>query len=103
MIKVSVFYPNRDGMKFDMAYYCNRHIPLVRQLLGAALKGASVDQGISSGEPGSPAAYVAIGHLLFDSVEAFQKAFGPHTQDIMADIPKYTNLQPAIQISEVKL
>jgi uncharacterized protein (TIGR02118 family) len=42
MIKVSVLYPNRAGAQFDMDYYCDRHIPLVRRLLGAALKGAAV-------------------------------------------------------------
>jgi len=33
MIKVSVFYPNTEGKKFDMAYYCNKHIPMVQQKL----------------------------------------------------------------------
>jgi hypothetical protein len=45
MVKVSVLYPNRKDTTFDMEYYCNLHIPMVRQLLGSALKGASVDQG----------------------------------------------------------
>ena len=44
MVKVSVLYPNREGTKFDMAYYLNHHIPMVRQLLGSALKGVSVEQ-----------------------------------------------------------
>jgi uncharacterized protein (TIGR02118 family) len=77
MIKVSVLYPNREGAKFDIAYYCNRHIPLVQRLLGSALKGASVDHGISGEGPGTPAPYLAMGHLLFDSVQDFQKSFGP--------------------------
>jgi uncharacterized protein (TIGR02118 family) len=34
-------------------------------------------------------------------VEAFQTGFGPHTQEIMADIKNYTDLAPVIQISEV--
>ena len=42
MVKVSVLYPNREGTKFDMAYYLHHHIPLVRQLLGSALKGVLV-------------------------------------------------------------
>jgi len=41
-------------------------------------------------------------HLYFDSVEAFQTAFGPHSETIMGDIPNYTDLQPIIQVSEVK-
>jgi len=98
-----VLYPNREGTKFDMAYYLNHHIPMVRQLLGLALKGVSVERGISGEEPGSPAPYVTTCHLLFDSVQAFQTSFGPHAQETMEDIPKYTNSEPLIQIGEVKL
>jgi len=83
--------------------YCNNHIPLVREKLGSALKGASVEQGIGGAVPGSKATYVAMGHLLFESVDAFQAAFGPRAQAIMADIPNYTDVQPIIQISEVKM
>ena len=103
MIKVSVLYPNREGTKFDMAYYLNHHIPMVRQLLGSALEGVSVEQGISGEEPGSTAPYVTTCHLLFDSVQAYQTSFGPHAQEILEDIPKYTNSEPLIQIGEVRL
>lgn len=103
MIKVSVFYPNNEGSKFDMNYYCNSHIPMVRQKLGAACKGAAVEQGITGATPGSRPGFIAMGHIYFDSVEAFQTAFGPHTEAIMADIPNYTDIQPTLQISEVKI
>lgn len=103
MVKVSVFYPNHKGARFDIEYYCNRHTPLVQRLVGAALKGVAVERGICGAEAGSPPTYVALGHLLFDSVDTFQKSFGPHVKEIMADIPKYTNVEPTIQISEVKL
>lgn len=103
MIKVSVLYPDRDGSKFDMDYYCKRHIPMVQQKLGTACKRVAVEQGVSGATPGSRAAYVAMGHLYFDSAEAFQTAFGPHAQSIMADIPNYTDIEPVIQVSEVKV
>lgn len=103
MIKASVFYPNEKGKRFDIDYYCNKHIPMVQEKLGAALKGGAVEQGLSGIEPGSRATYIAMGHLLFDSVEAFQTAFGPHAKSIMADMPNYTDIQPTIQISEVKM
>ena len=77
MIKVSEFYADRAGSKFDMDYYCNSHIPMVREKLGAACKGAAVEQGMSGATPGSRPGFVAMGHLYFDSVEAFQTAFGP--------------------------
>ena len=91
MIKVSVFYPNNEGSKFDMNYYCNSHIPMVRQKLGAACKGAAVEQGISGATPSSRPGFIAMGHIYFESVEAFQTAFGPHAEAIMADIPNYTD------------
>jgi uncharacterized protein (TIGR02118 family) len=103
LIRFTVMYPNTPGSAFDMAYYCSRHFALLREKLGAALKGCGVDEGIAGGEPGSPAPYRAIGHLLFESVEAFQAAFGPHEQAIVSDIPNYTNIEPTVQISEVKM
>jgi uncharacterized protein (TIGR02118 family) len=103
MIKVSVFYPNREGATFDMTYYCAHHMPLVQKLVGAALKSMAVEQGLGGPEPGSPPLYLAMGHLYFDSLETFQSSFGPKAAEIVADVPNYTNLQPIIQISEVKL
>ena len=103
MVKVSVLYPNRAGTKFDLAYYVNRHIPMVQQLLGSSLKGVAVEQGIFGMQPGSAASYAAMGHLLFDSVEEFQACWAPHAQAIVGDVPNYTNSEPLIQISQVKL
>ncbi len=103
MIKVSVFYPNEEGKRFDMDYYCKNHIPMVRQKLGDQCRAVAVEQGLGSAEPGSEPTYVAMGHLYFDSVDAFQAAFGPHAEAIVGDIPNYTDIQPTIQISEVKI
>jgi uncharacterized protein (TIGR02118 family) len=103
MIKVTVMYPNNAESRFDIAYYCKTHIPMVQRLAGPALKGVAVEQGIAGATPGSAAPYLAVGQLQFDSVEAFQASFSPHAQEIMSDIPNYTNTQPVIQISEVKL
>jgi uncharacterized protein (TIGR02118 family) len=103
MIKVSVFYPSGGGNTFDMNYYLNRHIPMVLAKLGTACKGAAVEQGLGGATPGSLPAFSAMGHLYFDSVEAFQAAFGPHAGEIMGDISNYSNVQPTIQVSDVKL
>jgi uncharacterized protein (TIGR02118 family) len=103
MIKVGVFYPQSQGSKFDMKYYLDKHIPLVRQKVGPALKNVAVEQGLAGGAPGAPITYIAMCHLLFDSVDTFQASFGAHAPEIMADIPNYTNIQPIIQISEVKI
>ncbi|MEW6204282.1 MAG: EthD family reductase [Pseudomonadota bacterium] len=100
MIKVSVMYPNAQGVSFDHEYYKTTHMPLVKSKMGKALHHYTVDKGLAGGAGDAPA-FVAMGHLLVDSVEAFQAAFGPHAQEIMGDIPNYTNASPVIVISEV--
>ena len=101
MIKVSVMYPNTSGARFDHEYYRDRHMPLVQRLMGDKCKYYTVDKGIAGGAPDTPATYVGMCHIFCDSVEAFQAGFGPHAQEILADIPNYTDLSPVIQISEV--
>jgi uncharacterized protein (TIGR02118 family) len=102
MITVNVLYPNQDGAKFDMNYYLTSHIPLVKRVLGSALKGCVIEQGLGGAAPGTRAEYSTLCHLRFDSVEAFQKAFSPHAADIQNDIKNYSSVPPVIQISEVK-
>jgi uncharacterized protein (TIGR02118 family) len=103
MIKVSVLYPSGAGATFDMEYYVDRHMPMVRSKLGTACRDVAVEQGMSGMTPGSAPLYACMGHLYFDSVEAFVTAWGPHAAAIVGDVPNYTNIQPTVQISEVKL
>jgi uncharacterized protein (TIGR02118 family) len=101
MIKVSVMYPNTPGARFNHEYYRDKHMPLVKSRMGPNCKYYTVDKGLAGGAPGTAATYIAMCHIFCDSVEAFQAGFGPHAPEIMADIPKYTDLAPIIQISEV--
>ncbi len=101
MIKVSVLYP--AGPAFDMDYYLNRHTPMLREKLGAALKSITIEHGIAGIAPGAAPTYQVLCHLGFDSIEAFQTAFATHAPVVMADIANYTAAQPVIQIGEVKL
>ena len=55
------------------------------------------DQGLAGGEPGSPAIYVAMGHLLFDSVEEFQSAIGPHMEAIIALLSLFPTIGQMLQ------
>lgn len=101
MIKVSVMYPNGPGVRFDHDYYRDKHMPMLKSRMGESLRFYTVDKGLAGAAPGEPAPYVGMCHLFCDSVEAFQAGFGPHAQEIMADIPNYTDQAPVIQISEV--
>lgn len=101
MIKVSVMYPNTPGARFDHDYYRDRHMPLVKERMGETCDHYTIDRGLAGGAPGTPATYVGMCHIYCRSVEDFQNGFGPHAQEIMADIANYTDLKPVLQISEV--
>ena len=103
MIKVSVFYPNTEGSRFDVDYYVNTHVDLAKKLLAPALINFAVDVGINAGLPDSEPPYHAVGHLTFESLDAFYEAFIPVMTDLQGDIPNYTNVTAVTQISEVKI
>jgi uncharacterized protein (TIGR02118 family) len=101
MIKVSVMYPNAPGARFNHEYYRDKHMPLVKARMGANCNYYTVDKGLGGGAPGEPATYIGMGHIFCESIEAFQAGFGPHAQEILADIPNYTDRTPVVQMSEV--
>ena len=100
MIKIGVFYP--QSQKFDWDYYINKHTPMIQRLM-PAMKKVEIEKGIAGGAPGTSATYQCVCNLHFESVEAFQAAFGPHAGEIMGDIANYTDAQPVVQIGEVKM
>jgi len=103
MIKISILYPNNPGSRFDLRYYAETHMPMSIDLLGAhpGFKGVSVEQGLGGLIPGSEAAYVAMCHFLFDSLEDFIAAFTPHAALLQGDMPNYTDIEPVIQFNAV--
>ncbi|MCF6781378.1 EthD family reductase [Stutzerimonas stutzeri] len=101
MIKVSVMYPNPSGARFDHQYFSDTHMPLVKERMGEACLYYTVEKGISGGAPDSPAPYVAISNIFCDSIDAFQAGFGPHADEILADIQNYTDQTPVMQFSEI--
>ena len=101
MVKVTIVYPTAEGSTFNMDYYKDKHMPMVAELLGDALKKYHIDKGIGGRTPADPIPYMAIGYLYFDKLEDYQQAFGPVAGKIVGDIPNYTNVQPVLQISEV--
>ena len=76
-------------------------MPMVQSRMGDQCKSYTVDKGLGGGAPNVAPTYVAMCHIICDSVEAFQASFGPHVGEIMNDIPNYTNTTPVVQISEV--
>lgn len=101
MVLISVMYPSGPEATFDQAYYLGTHIPLVKERWsGLGLTDVQVLRGIASGSGGDPA-YGAVALLSFGSAEEFKNAARIHGAEIFADIPRFTNSRPVVQISEV--
>ena len=100
MVLVSVMYPNQSGSRFDHDYYLQTHISLVKERwTQMGLEEVRLVRGMGTPD-GSPPPYQVIALLSFSSLQDFQNAAQAHAQEILADVPKFTDVQPMIQISE---
>jgi uncharacterized protein (TIGR02118 family) len=100
MIVVSVMYPGGAESTFDESYYLQTHIPLVEKRWGGmGLKSAQVLRGTGTPD-GSPPPYRVMALLSFGSLADFQAAVEAHGGEIFADIPRFTSVQPIVQINE---
>ncbi len=94
MIRVSVMYA--AGGKFDYDYYVNKHMQLVHKLLDSyGLVKTEVDKGVGD----SP--YMAIGHLVFKTIEDMQKGLQAHDPKLAADLVNFSDVKPQFQVSEI--
>lgn len=103
MVRISILYPRIDGARFDIPYYLETHMPMALDRFGAACRGVSVETGLSGALPDTPPHYLVQCHFLFDSAQAFYDAFLPHMTELQGDIANYTDIEPIIQFSEVRL
>jgi uncharacterized protein (TIGR02118 family) len=101
MICVNVFYPAAGEGRFDSTYYFDKHIPLVQRLLAPyGLQRMEVDEGLSGGAAGAPPNYRVIARLYFGQVEDFQAALAAVGNEILGDVPNYTDIPLELQISK---
>jgi uncharacterized protein (TIGR02118 family) len=92
-MRLSVFYPNTEGEKFDADYYKDKHVPLAVETWKP--ESAEIDHGV-----GGP--YRAAVHFIFESNDAMNAALGAEgTAAVQADVANYTTLTPVMQISEI--
>ncbi len=105
MIKISIFYLNTTGARFDMGYYLTQHMPasIERLSASAGFRGVSVERGVGGGAPGAEPTYIAMCHYLFDSAEDFLAAFNQHATFLQGDTTNYTDIEPILQFSVVEI
>jgi uncharacterized protein (TIGR02118 family) len=101
MIRISVLYPNMPGARFDHDYYADTHIPMARDMLGAALHAVTVERGVSPGSPWPEPAYLAVVHFDCESLEAYQAALWPHMAKLQADVANFSSVIGLVMVSEV--
>lgn len=102
MFKVAILYPNGEDKTFDMDYYEKKHMPMVAGFLGKNLKFYEIDKGIAGRAPNDTAPFVAIGYFYITDVAEYNKAIAQNRDAVISDIKNYTNIQPVVQISEIK-
>ena len=99
-ITVTVSYPNTPGSRFDMDYYLGAHFDLVGKLWGHKLLSARAIKGIGTPDPDTPAPNQVVAILELESVEDLQALIAEHGDEVLGDITNFTDVSPAIQISE---
>lgn len=102
MFKVEILYPNGDGKTFDMDYYEKKHMPMVASFLGDNLKFYEIDKGIAGRTPTDKVPFLAIGYFYITDVAEYNKAIAQNREAIISDFKNYTNVQPVVQVSEIK-
>jgi uncharacterized protein (TIGR02118 family) len=84
------------GGKFDYDYYVSTHMKLVHKLLDPfGLVKTEVDKGIGD------APFMAVGHLIFNTIENMQKGLQAHDPDLAADLVNFSDVKPEFQVSEI--
>src|SRR5664279_1966470 len=102
MFRVVIMYSKTVESHFDMNYYLNHHIPMVREIFkNMSLRKIEVDAGISNAFPDQPLLYASISYFYFGKIEDFQQGMATHGGEIIGDMHNYTNVQPLIQIDQI--
>jgi uncharacterized protein (TIGR02118 family) len=99
MIRLTVLYPKTDSSQFDLTYYLEKHIPLVKERLTPfGLTGVDMQEGLAAeNQP----LYAMITGLAFNTTDELEKGMGTHGAELLGDIPNFTDVQPVTQVCRV--
>ena len=99
MARIVILYPNTPDARFDMEYYTNSHLALVRDLLGDAVVSISVHKGVG-GPGGSPARFGISTAIECRDMQSLIAAISAGEEKIGQDVANFTTIEPTIQIEE---
>ena len=79
MISVMVLYPNAPGSRFDMDYYVDRHLKLVRDRLAPmGMRSMTYIVEAALDPAAGPQPYRLVADLRFDDMETTRRALAAH-------------------------
>ena len=91
MAKLVVTYPATPGARFDVDYYLDTHIPLVRAKWAA--HGLSDASALLPDQDDAPFAAIAL--LGFPDKASIEAALGsPEAEAVFGDLPNFTDIAP---------
>lgn len=77
-------------------------MPMVAGFIGKNLKFYEIDKGIGGRTPNDKAPFVAVGYFYVYDMGKYNQAIAENRDAVVNDFKNYTNIQPVIQISEVR-
>lgn len=100
MFRLTVIYATTENGYFDFDYYLKIHLPMVTPLIGESVIRTEVTRGVI-GIDESAAPYTAICLIYLKDLDGIQAAFQHHGNQIMEDVPKFTNIKPVLNLEEI--
>ena len=102
MIRLSALYRKSTGSHFDEDYYLGRHIPLAKETLaeyGLIRIEADIYQDT---EYLGERQYFAMTSAYFPDMSCLERMHSDRVEGKLgSDVPKYTNIIPVLQVSEI--
>jgi uncharacterized protein (TIGR02118 family) len=100
-VTVHVAYPRAEGARFDYDYYVAKHIPLVKAQLGAVgMTAFTASRGMAGRPIEQPPPYFLVATLTFPDEDTLRSALGT-ADEVVADIPNFTDVEPQFVIGTV--
>jgi uncharacterized protein (TIGR02118 family) len=91
---LTIFYPNSDGVRWDVDYYRTHHMPLIMRLYGPqAIKRFELRKG-DAGQTGGKPTYIGSVNIYINQQAAFDAAGKQHTKALVDDVPNFSSVMP---------
>ena len=100
MYCMTVSYAKLESTHFDIDYFLNEHIPLVKESFETfGLVGITVKAGLGSVPSKEDLFYLSV-DIVFDSLEAMKTATSTAGKYVGNDVKNYTDVKPQYQFGE---